>query len=126
MRLLFAASLILHAAVHGYAFASAFGLGARLLPRRLEARVEAFDNGELGSLLLGMCWGALGAAIAVAGFADFFATAWWPSYAATVLSASLCLCLIEWQVCAAARLGAFVNAILLATLWFSHLLDVVL
>lgn len=126
MRSVFGMIFILHSTVHAFAFASAFGLDQRLLPRSLRARVAPFDDGGQGTLLLGVWWAALAIALWIAAYATWCARPWWPAYAAGVLLASLYLSLIEWRVCAAARLGTLVNAVLLGMLWSSHLLDVIL
>ncbi|HEY6878112.1 MAG TPA: hypothetical protein VI299_08825 [Polyangiales bacterium] len=126
MRALFAVLLFIHAAAHAAAFMSAVGLGPRLLPPVLRDRATTFDTGELGSSLLGLCWAALSIALLVAAFGAFALPPWWATYSAVVLVSSLCLSLIEWRVCLAARLCVVANAVLLSILWSSHLLDLVL
>lgn len=126
MRALFGVLLIVHAAAHAVAFTSSLGLGPRMLPRILRARTATFDTGELGSSLLGLCWAALAAALLIAGVGAFLTLPWWATYTAVTLVSSLCLSLVEWRVCLAARLGAIANAALLAILWSSHLLDVLM
>lgn len=124
MRTLFAVALMLHAAVHGLAFAATYEVGPH--HSRLRAYLATLDNGEQGAKLLGVAWAAVGSALSVASVASLFAPSWWPTFCAASLMTSLCLCLAEWPISSAARAGAAVNAVMLAMLWSSHLLDIVL
>jgi hypothetical protein len=124
MRTLFGVLLLVHAVAHQLAFASSIGLAPRMLPRVLHERADAFDTGQLGSLLLGLSWASLGAGLLVAAIATFAALGWAATFSAVVLLSSLGLAIVEWPVCSAARLGVVANAGLLAMLWGSHALDV--
>jgi hypothetical protein len=124
MRFTFAILLLLHAMLHVLVFLSTWGITGPLLPALRRTRGAAF--GETNVLLRGACWLGIGVAIAVAGGIALSTTPWWPAYAALALSCSLALSVFEWHAVPAAPLGAIADATLLALLWSSLLLDVIL